>query len=94
MTDEEINRKFDVVADHLATLATGLQRLEEAHERGEKRIDRLERVVGLAVRAGLRERRSTREKLDALIDAHVKTGDAMRELSSIVARHVADGHGS
>jgi len=29
MTDEEINRKFDVVAEHLATMAVGLERLAE-----------------------------------------------------------------
>jgi hypothetical protein len=29
MTDEEINRKFEVVADHLVTLAVGLQSLQE-----------------------------------------------------------------
>jgi hypothetical protein len=35
MTDEEINRKFDVVADHLATLAVGQQRLQETQARTE-----------------------------------------------------------
>lgn len=29
MTDEEINRKFDTVAGHLATLAVGLETLRE-----------------------------------------------------------------
>lgn len=29
MTDEEINRKFDLVAEHLATLAVGPQTLGE-----------------------------------------------------------------
>lgn len=44
MTDEEINRKFDVVADHLASLAVGLQSLQgevrslaQAQQRAEKR---------------------------------------------------------
>ena len=33
MTNEEINRKFDVVAEHLATLAVGQQRLQETQGR-------------------------------------------------------------
>ena len=35
------------------------------------RIDRLERVMKLVVRAGLRERKDTRAKLNALIDAQM-----------------------
>ena len=38
MTDEEINRKFDVVADHLATLAVGQQRLQEMQGRTEESV--------------------------------------------------------
>lgn len=46
-----------------------------------ERLDRLERIVRLAVRAGLRERRETREKINALIDAHIKTEDAMARMA-------------
>lgn len=38
MTDEEINRKFDVVADHLASLAVGQQRLQEAQARTDESV--------------------------------------------------------
>lgn len=51
----------------------------------EERLDRLERIVRLVVRAGLRERRDTREKLDALIDAHIKTEDAMARMATAQA---------
>ena len=43
----------------------------------EQRLDRLERIMKLVVRAGLRERKETREKINALIDAHMHTEDAM-----------------
>lgn len=42
MTDEEINRKFDVVAGHLATLAVGQQQLQETQTRAEQRWERTE----------------------------------------------------
>jgi chromosome segregation ATPase len=38
MTDEEINRKFHVVADHLASLAVGQQRLQEMQGRTEESV--------------------------------------------------------
>lgn len=49
MTDDEINRKFDVVAGHLASLAVGLERLGEkvdgladTQRRAEERWERTE----------------------------------------------------
>jgi len=42
MTDEEINRKFDLVAEHLAALAVGLQGLHETQRRAEERWERTE----------------------------------------------------
>ena len=39
----------------------------------EQRLDRLERIMKLVVRAGLRERRETRDKINALIDSHMRT---------------------
>jgi hypothetical protein len=39
----------------------------------EHRLDRLERILLLVVRAGARERKETREKINALIDAHMRT---------------------
>jgi hypothetical protein len=51
-----------------------------------ERLDRLERIMKLVVRAGLRERRDTREKINTLIDAHVKTEDAMARMAEAHAR--------
>jgi hypothetical protein len=38
----------------------------------EQRLDRMERILRLVVRAGARERKETREKINALIDAHLR----------------------
>src|ERR1043165_4306266 len=40
MTDEEINRKFDVVAGHIATIAVGLQQLTVKVDRLSDKVDR------------------------------------------------------
>jgi hypothetical protein len=50
-----------------------------------ERLDRLERIMKLVVRAGLRERRDTRDKINALIDAHVKTEEAMARMADAQA---------
>jgi hypothetical protein len=54
----------------------------------EQRLDRLERMLLLVVKAGARERKvirkrfkETDEKIDALIDAQIRTGDALTDLT-------------
>src|SRR5436853_592562 len=74
MTDEEVNRKFDTVADHLASLAISQQK-------SEVKLDCLERVLMLAIRANQRERKETREKINALIDAQTHTEESLVKLS-------------
>jgi hypothetical protein len=74
MTDEEINRKFDVVADHLATVAVNQQK-------SDARLDRLERVLMLAIRAGQRDRKETRESINALVAAQARTEESLAKLA-------------
>jgi len=71
MTDEDINKKFDVVADHLAALAVGMQQLQETQSRAEKRWERTEESIrSLLAVAEIHEREitSTDERLSALIN--------------------------
>jgi hypothetical protein len=80
MTDEERQRKMDFILDQQAQFAVNMQKLEEADARSNKRIDRLERVLVLAIREYRRERKETREKFNALIGAQNRTDDAMAKL--------------
>ncbi len=91
MTDEDVNRKFDVVAGHLATLAVGLQRLEESQAAAEKRMTRLESVVANSYV-------DTRDRYNALVDAQVKSeekiaalAEAQRNLTAVVDRYFSEG---
>lgn len=77
-SSEEINRKFDIVADHLATLAISQQKSDE-------RIARLERVLMLAIRAGQRERKYTRENINELAEGQKRTVDALAQLAEAQA---------
>ncbi len=81
MTDEDINRKFDVVAGHLATLAVNQQKAEERAAKADTRIDRMERVLMLAIRANQRERKETREGINALVAAQTHTEESLAKLA-------------
>ena len=67
MTDEELRRAMEFIVSSQA--------------RSELRIDRLERVVRLAIRAGLRTRRDVREQLAALTDAQMRNEDRFAALA-------------
>lgn len=57
----------------------------------EQRLDRLERIAKLFIKAGIRARRNIRqldEKIGMLIDAQIKTEDSMKEM--LEAQHQND----
>jgi flagellar basal body rod protein FlgG len=91
MTDEEINKKFDVVAEHLATLAVGQQRLQESQAQTDQVINRLAAVT-------LEGFKDVNAKIDALVDAQMrteeslrKTDETVRNLSAVVDRYFKEG---
>ena len=80
MTENPLDRRFALIADHLESLAASLQDVEELQEQDRRRreqdssrIDRLERLFKLMIRIGDRERKELRERLNALIDAQMRS---------------------
>ena len=76
MTDEERNRAIDFIVDQQAKNSVRIERLIEAHEKAERRLDRdedkldrLERVLKLMIRAGRRERQTRSEADERLTNA-------------------------
>jgi len=76
MTDEERNRAIDFIVDQQAKNSVRIERLIEAHEKGERRLDRdeykldrLERILKLMIRAGRRERQTRSEADERLTNA-------------------------
>jgi hypothetical protein len=86
MTDEERQRKMDFILDQQAQFAVNMQKLGEADARSNKRIDRIERVLILAIRERRRERKETREKFNALVNAQTYTEDSVTKLRESQAR--------
>ncbi len=67
----EVNQKFDVVAEHLATLAVGQQQLQETQRRAEEKWARTEESIrSLLAIAQLhdQEMKATDERLNVLIN--------------------------
>jgi len=91
MTDEEVNKKFDVVAGHLATLAVGQQRLQES-------LAQTDQVINRLAAATLEGFRDVNAKISALVDAQirteeslVKTNENLRNLTAVVDRYFSEG---
>jgi len=76
MTDEERNRAIDFIVDQQAKNSVRIERLIEVHEKAERRLDRdenkldrLERILKLMIRAGRRERNARSKADDRLTNA-------------------------
>lgn len=101
MTDEQINAKFDTVANHLATLAVGLQQLQETQARTEQTVsllaDKVDRTAGsitnlLAVaeiQAG--EIKDLTESLRAVDERERETRENLNVLINTVERFISEG---
>lgn len=84
MTDEERQRAMDFIVEQQAQFSVNLQKTD-------LRLSRLERIVKLMVKAGLRARRQMRERDDlferrfcALLDSQVHTDQRLDALVDIV----------
>ena len=79
MTPEERRRQMDFILNQQTQFAAN-QQIAEA------RLDRLERVIKLVVRAGLRERKDTREKINALIASSMRAAVSRARMEETQAR--------
>ena len=84
MTDEERQRTMDFIVETLGRLSVNDERRQQDNEKREQRLDRLERIAKLMVRAGLRERHNRREgderltnALTTLAEAQVRTEESI-----------------
>jgi hypothetical protein len=79
MTDEQINRKFELVADHLVTLAVNMQKLEEAQTRSDQQIVKLKEQM-----ARLAEQQA--EGFERLTEAQTQMAKEVRVFAKAQAR--------
>lgn len=78
MTDRERQRQMDFIVEQQAQLTVNQQR-------GDERITRLERVVKLMVRAGLRTRRQIREQDERFESRFARVTDALTTVAEAQA---------
>ena len=95
MLDEELKTMFRTVADHMESLAISIQNVEDLQEQDRtrmeadrarmdadhSRLDRLERLFKLMARLGDRERKELRERINAMIDAQMRSEAKMEMLN-------------
>ncbi len=84
-SNERRQRQMDFILEHQAKFSADIEELKAADERAARRVERLERLAKLFVRAGARERRAFTERYNMLLDAQIKTEEVTRHNSSDVA---------
>ena len=97
MDDAERQRAMDFILRQQAQFAAGTQRLEEQRARSSEhqlraddRTDHLRGVLLMTARQFRRERRDLRERMAALVDAQVRTEEAVRSLTATTGRNSKD----
>ena len=91
MTGEEMERAIQFILDQQARAEVRAAETEARAAATDRRLARLERVVSLAIRAGVRERRDTREKINALVAAQMRADERADRLAAAVERLVEGG---
>jgi hypothetical protein len=86
MTDEEINRKFDAVANMIASLAT-------AQERTAAQVAETNRLLALHAETQSQFIAITTRSIEALTAAQRHTDERLNVLIGVVERHITETHG-
>ena len=86
MTDAEINRKFDVVADHLAGLTIKLDKLADAQTRTNAHVEKLI----IKVEAIAEAQAQTAKDLSTLAKAQARTDAKLDTFMDTMERFIQD----
>ena len=100
MTDEEINRKFEIVAGHLATLAVRVDKLAEkteaiadAQRKAEERWGRTEESIRALLSVSeihSQEMRELGEAVRRVDERQRRTDDRLDTLINVVERYISE----
>jgi len=85
MTDEQFEQKMAFIVETLARVSVNDEKRQEEYERHERRMDRIERVAKLMVRAGMRERKTRSEADERLTTALADLAEAQKRTEESVA---------
>ncbi len=90
MTDEERQRTMNFILEQMAQVAAGAQRNEEEHTRFTKSLKQVRGTLALLSWQFRRERKDLNERMAALVDAQLRTEEAMRSLAATAERNSTD----
>ncbi|HEX8187953.1 MAG TPA: hypothetical protein VF586_06370 [Pyrinomonadaceae bacterium] len=82
MTDEERQRTMDFILRQQARTAADMQRNEEEHARFNKSLKQVRSTLALLAWQFRRERKDLNERMTALVDAQIRTEEALRSLAA------------
>lgn len=78
MTNEQLERKMEFIVETLARVSVNDEKRQQELQRHDRQIDRIERVLKLMVRAGVRERRVRSEADERLTNALTQLAEAQK----------------
>ena len=85
MENEQLERKMEFTVDTLARISVNDEKRQQGQQKHERRLDRVERILGLMVRAGLRERRVRSDADKRLTKALTELAEAQRRTEESLA---------
>ena len=81
MNDEQFEQKMAFIVETLARVSVNDEMRQQEYGRHERRMDRLERVAKLMVRAGLREREQRRQQTSQFDLQFARVNQALQDLA-------------
>ncbi|HKO35888.1 MAG TPA: hypothetical protein VJV21_05375 [Pyrinomonadaceae bacterium] len=85
MENEQLASKMEFIVDTLARVSINDEKRQQGQQKHERRLDRVERILGLMVRAGLRERRVRSDADERLTKALAELAEAQRRTEESLA---------
>ncbi len=90
MDDAERQHTMDFILRQQAQTAADMQRNEEEHARFNKSLKQVRSTLALLAWQFRRERKDLNERMAALVDAQVRTEEALRSLAATTERNSRD----
>jgi len=100
MTNEEMQRTMEFILNQQAQFTANLQKLQESQAKSDERVAQLEGLVTRLAAATLKGFEDTDAKINALIDAQMRTDENLkrtdenvRNLTAVVDRYFRERNG-
>jgi predicted nucleic acid-binding Zn-ribbon protein len=100
MTNEEMQRAMEFIVNQQAQITANIQKLQESQAKlqesqakGGDRVTQLESLLARFAAATVKRFEYTDAKINALIEAQMRTDEAVRNLTAVVDRYFRERNG-